>query len=171
MSRCIRHLRYFCHDVIKNCDECKYDGIWSIGLPKKEYSDIEQRLEEAEAEIKRIVKGMKCKCHEDPVELYKNVQNQVEELQAEIATIRIVAQKLIEEDSMMSGERSTKRISALISDLGQSLSSDAGRAYLEELARLREIRDAAKELKDSYGKDATTKMNAWHNFVEVLGEV
>lgn len=42
------------------------------------------------------------------------------------------------------------------------------RSLLQELEALRGVRSAAEELKESYGKDATTKMNAWHKFLDAL---
>lgn len=40
-----------------------------------------------------------------------------------------------------------------------------------ELEALRAVKEAAEELRDSYGKDSATKMNAWHKFVDALAAV
>lgn len=41
---------------------------------------------------------------------------------------------------------------------------------LAELEQLRKIRDAAEKLQDSYGRDAESKMNAWHEFINILAQ-
>lgn len=45
-----------------------------------------------------------------------------------------------------------------------------GAALLKELEQLRAVRDAAEKLKDSYSKDAQSKMNAWHEFIDALAQ-
>ncbi|MFA7171567.1 MAG: hypothetical protein WC180_06260 [Candidatus Paceibacterota bacterium] len=48
--------------------------------------------------------------------------------------------------------------------------ADASRKASEELERLRKIELVARKLKESYGKDAQTKMNVWHEFVDALSQ-
>jgi hypothetical protein len=51
---------------------------------------------------------------------------------------------------------------------GLEESMNSYKPLVPELLQLRKVRDAAEVLKNAYGKDSTTKMNAWHNLVDAL---
>jgi hypothetical protein len=54
---------------------------------RAQLKQAQARAQEAESEVTRIIKGMKCKCHEDPVELYAQLLAANAEMRAAFSSI------------------------------------------------------------------------------------
>jgi hypothetical protein len=61
-----------------------------------------------------------------------------------------------------------KRLDSLNKQLEES--AKGYKSLVPELLQLRKVRDAALKLKDSYGRDSQSKMQAWHEFVDALAQ-
>ncbi len=156
-------------EVYKPWDFCKERNCYGIG----EYPDKEKRKKHYCKRCGAYSMHQYLKRHGQILEEGSDITFQLAEAQADNAEILDWIKAWHKDyQGWLDGDFDAEDILSTVGRSMEGVITDThpGAALLTELEYLRKIEAVAYKLRDSYGKDAQTKMQAWHEFEQALSQ-